>query len=186
MSFSHMNYGNQKNGVVLWFTGLPASGKTTLGKAVQSILRLNNIQVELLDGDEVRQGISFDLGFSKEDREKHAKRVVYISKLLERNGVFVIVTLISPYKETREYARKNLQNFVEIHVKAPVEVCIKRDPKGLYKKALSGEIHHFTGIDDPYEEPENPELIIETSKYSIDQCVGQILHYLKIREFIPK
>jgi len=181
-----MNYGNQKKGVVLWFTGLPASGKTTLGKAMLSILRLNNIQVELLDGDEVRQGISFDLGFSKEDREKHAKRVVYISKLLERNGVFVIVTLISPYKETREYARKNLQNFVEIHVKAPVEVCIKRDPKGLYKKALRGEIHNFTGIDDPYEEPENPELIIETSKYNIDQCVGQILHYIKIREFIPK
>ncbi|MCL5963263.1 MAG: adenylyl-sulfate kinase [Candidatus Thermoplasmatota archaeon] len=166
-------------GTVIWFTGIPASGKTTLGKALETVLKLNKYNVELLDGDEIRRSLSPDLGYSKEERERHAYRVIYIAKLLERNNVFVIVTLISPYKATRQFARNSLSNFVEVYVKAPLEVCISRDPKGLYKKALNGEIHGFTGIDDPYEVPDNPDIVVETDKRTVEQCTGDILRHLK-------
>jgi adenylylsulfate kinase len=126
-------------------------------------------------GDEVRRSLSADLGFSREDREEHNRRVIYISKLLSRNGIIVIVPLISPYRATSEAARRELRHFIEVYVKCPVEECIRRDPKGLYAKALEGEIENFTGISDPYEAPQHPEVVVETDKLSVDECVERVL-----------
>ncbi len=128
-----------------------------------------------MDGDEVRRNLSPDLGFTKEDREMHAKRVCYVSKLLARNGTAVIVALISPYRTFRAYARNEIDDFVEVYVKCSLETCIERDPKGLYKKALAGEITDLTGLQDPYEEPDNPELMIDTEQESLDESVGRIV-----------
>lgn len=134
--------------------------------------------MEVLDGDEVRQTISADLGFSAKDRREHAIRVVYLSKLLIRNGINVIVPLISPYRETRAYARQELENFIEVYVECPLERCIQRDVKGLYAKALSGEIKEFTGISDPYEPPDAPEVTVRTHLGSEDECRTQILNFV--------
>ncbi len=172
-----MNDGINK-GFVVWLTGLSGSGKTTIGRVLQQLLRDKGYKVELLDGDEVRRNLSPELGFSKQDREIHAKRVVYISKLLARNGVIVIVSLISPYRSFRAYAREELKDFVEVYVKCSIDTCIKRDPKGLYKKALNGEIADMTGIQDPYEEPLNPEVIVDTDRQSIDECVNIVINTL--------
>jgi len=169
---------NINRGFVVWLTGLSGSGKTTIGRVLQQILRDKGYKVELLDGDEVRRNLSPELGFSKQDREIHAKRVVYISKLLARNGVIVIVSLISPYRAFRAYAREELKDFVEVYVRCSIDTCIKRDPKGLYKKALNGEITDMTGIQDPYEEPLNPEVVVDTDKQSVDECVNTILDAL--------
>jgi len=165
-------------GFVVWLTGLSGSGKTTIGRVLQQILRDKGYKVELLDGDEVRRNLSPELGFSKQDREIHAKRVVYISKLLARNGVIAIVSLISPYRAFRAYAREELKDFVEVYVRCSIDTCIKRDPKGLYRKALNGEITDMTGIQDPYEEPLNPEVVVDTDKQSVDECVNIILNAL--------
>jgi adenylyl-sulfate kinase len=171
-----------KDGFVVWMTGLPGSGKTTIAVRLAEELRKRGRNVEIMDGDEVRKNISPELGFSKEDREAHVKRVAYISKLLARNGVGVIVGLISPYRETREYARKLIgDGFSEVYIKCPVEVCQKRDPKGLYRKALAGEITDFTGVQDPYEPPLNPELIVETDKENEEESVAKIIGFLKER-----
>lgn len=171
-----------KEGFVLWMTGLPGSGKTTIAGRLAEELRKRGRNVEILDGDEVRKNISPKLGFSKEDREAHVKRVAYISKLLSRNGVAVIVGLISPYRETRDYARKLIgDGFLEVYVKCLVEVCQKRDPKGLYKKALAGEITDFTGVQDPYEPPLSPELIVETSEEGEEESVAKIVSFLEKR-----
>lgn len=172
-----MNDGINK-GFVVWLTGLSGSGKTTIGRVLQQLLRDKGYKVELLDGDEVRRNLSPELGFSKQDREIHAKRVVYISKLLARNGVIAIVSLISPYRSFRAYAREELKDFVEVYVKCSIDTCIKRDPKGLYKKALNGEIADMTGIQDPYEEPLNPEVIVDTDRQSIDECVNIVINTL--------
>lgn len=172
-----MNDGINK-GFVVWLTGLSGSGKTTIGRVLQQLLRDKGYKVELLDGDEVRRNLSPELGFSKQDREIHAKRVVYISKLLARNGVIAIVSLISPYRSFRAYAREELKDFVEVYVKCSIDTCIKRDPKGLYKKALNGEIADMTGIQDPYEEPLNPEVIVDTDRQSIDECVNVVINTL--------
>jgi len=161
-------------GSVIWLTGLPSSGKTTLGKALAKTLNDNGISVEVLDGDEIRESLSADLGFSAEDRKTHAERVIYVAKLLSRNGVQVIVPLISPYRETRDLARKQLPQFFEVYVKCSVSECIRRDVKGLYAKALSGEIGEFTGISDPYEEPINPDLVLDTEHLDESECVRQI------------
>ncbi len=171
-----------KEGFVLWLTGLPGAGKTTIAKKLAEELKAKGHRVEIMDGDEVRRNLSPELGFSKEDREQHVKRVAYISKLLARNGVAVIVGLISPYRETRKYARELIGNgFYEVYVNCPVEVCMKRDPKGLYKKALAGEITDFTGVQDPYEPPLNPELVVNTDKEELEESVLKILNFLKER-----
>ena len=157
-------------GFAIWLTGLPSSGKTTLALFLASSLRDQGLPVEVLDGDEVRQSLSADLGFSVKDRQEHARRVIYVSKLLISNGIIVIVPVISPYLETRKSARKELQRFVEVYVKCPLEECIRRDVKGLYAKALVGEITEFTGVSAPYEEPDSPEVVVETNILSVDEC----------------
>lgn len=167
-----------EKGFVLWLTGLPGAGKTTLGKKLYKILRNAGYKVEMLDGDEVRKWLSPEAGFTKEDRERHLRRVIYVCKLLSRNGVIVIATFVSPYRKIREEARKNIDNFIEVYVKCSVDTAIKRDPKGLYKRALSGEIKNMTGIDDPYEEPLNPDVVVDTEKLTVDEGVKLILDKL--------
>ena len=168
---------NEK-GFVVWLTGIPGSGKTTIGDILIDRLRGMGRKVESLDGDEVRRNLSPDLGFSKEDRETHARRVAYVSKLLARNGVAVIVALISPYRSFREHVRSQIDDFVEVHVDASVEECIKRDPKGLYKKALAGEISDLTGLQDTYEVPETPEVWVPTEDQSPEESAGMIIEKL--------
>lgn len=170
-----------KKGFVVWLTGLPASGKTTISNELNKIYVENGLYTETLDGDEVRRNLSPDLGFNKKDRELHAFRIVYVSKLLARNGVAVNVAIISPYRKIREYARSQIETFIEVFVKTPLEVCIERDPKGFYKKALNGEINDFTGIQDPYEEPINPEVVVDTTKITPCECAQIIWNYLKIK-----
>jgi adenylylsulfate kinase len=164
---------------VIWLTGLPSSGKTTIARALSPKLKESGFKAEILDGDILRKEFSPELGFTKQDREVHARRVIYLCKLLSRNGIISIVCLISPYREFRRYARREINinnNFYEVYVKCSLETCIKRDPKGLYKKALSGEIKDLTGLQDPYEEPENPEVIINTEERSLEECVNVILN----------
>ncbi len=162
----------------IWLTGLPASGKTTIAQALAKRLMAQGHSVETLDGDDIRLGLSADLGFSAEDRQQHNRRVIFVSKLLVRNGIIVLIPLISPYRQTREYARRELKRFVEVYVKCPIEECIRRDPKGLYAQALRGEIKNFTGIDDPYEEPISPEVTVETNLLSVEECVDRIMRVL--------
>lgn len=173
-------------GFVVWLTGLSGSGKTTIGRSLQLKLRERGLHVELLDGDEVRKQLSPDLGFTKQDRETHARRVVYLSRLLARNGIVTLVSLIAPYKSFRENARKEIGDYVEVYVKTPLETCIKRDPKGLYKKALNGEITDMTGIQDPYEEPENPEVVIDTEKYTIENSADIVVQKLAELGYVPQ
>lgn len=178
-----IRFGQKKipnKGFTLWFTGLPASGKTTLANAVaKELSEKYALPVERLDGDIVRQTICRDLGFSPEDRQKNIERVTYIAKLLNKNQGVVIASFISPQKEIRNWAREQIGNFVEVYTKCPLEVCIQRDPKGNYQKALSGQIAQFTGISDPYEEPEDPEIVLQTDKESIEECVSKIIKSLK-------
>ncbi|GBC70066.1 putative adenylyl-sulfate kinase [archaeon HR01] len=173
-------------GVVVWFTGLPGSGKTTIAKKLEEILRRGGLSVELLDGDEVRKWLSPDSGFSRQDREIHIKRVAHVAHLLSRNGVVVLVSLVSPYRSSRNYARELIPEFVEVYVKCPLEICVRRDPKGLYRKALAGEISNMTGIQDIYEEPENPDLVIATDIENVDSCVFKVIQLLVERGYLPK
>lgn len=167
-------------GFVVWLTGLPGSGKTTIARTLDPKLRQMGVKVELLDGDVVRKELSPELGFTKQDRETHARRVVYLCKVLSRNGVGSIVSLISPYREFRSYARKEIgSGFVEVYVKASLEACMKRDPKGLYKKALAGEIKDLTGLQDTYEEPVNPDMVVTTETESPDESASKIIMRLK-------
>jgi adenylyl-sulfate kinase len=176
----------KRKGFVVWLTGLSGSGKTTIGASLQAQLQELGLRAELLDGDEVRRQLSPDLGFTKADRETHARRVVYLSKLLAKNGIITLVSLIAPYRSFREYARREIVDYVEVYVKTPLETCIKRDPKGLYKKALKGEITDMTGLQDPYEEPVNPELIIETERLTVEESARLILSKLKELKYIPQ
>jgi adenylylsulfate kinase len=171
-------------GFVVWLTGLPASGKTTVAVDLEKKLRDKGKRVEVMDGDEVRRGLSRDLGFSKEDREIHAMRVAYVSKLLSRNGVAVIVALISPYRSFRQAIREDIADFIEVFVRCPVDECAKRDPKGLYAKALAGEIKDFTGVDDPYEDPENPELVLDTYSEETSESVAKVLDWLAANGYL--
>ena len=163
-----------QKGFTAWFTGLPCSGKTSVADRVAELLKEKGYRVERLDGDLVRKGLTSDLGFSKEDRDENIKRVTFVAKLLTRNGVAVLATFVSPYRARRNKSREEIGEFVEVYVKCPVEVCIERDVKGMYKKALAGEITNFTGVDDPYEEPESPELVIETDKETIDESALKV------------
>jgi len=174
-----------ERGFTLWFTGLPCSGKTTLADAVAERLRQRGLKVERLDGDIVRRTLSRDLGFSREDREENIRRVAFVAKLLTRNGVAVLTSFVSPYRKMREEARKEIGDFVEVYVKCPLEVCMQRDVKGMYKKALVGEIKNFTGISDPYEEPLNPEIVVETDKEGVEECVNKILRKLEELGYLP-
>ena len=168
-----------QRGFTAWFTGLPCSGKTTIADGVAEVLRGRGLKVERLDGDIVRKGLTSDLGFSKEDRDENIKRVTYVAKLLTRNDVAVLATFVSPYRERRAKTREEIGDFVEIYTRCPVEICIERDDKGMYKKAIAGEIKDFTGIDDPYEEPEGPELILDTDKMGVEECVQKVLDKLE-------
>ena len=169
---------------VLWLTGPSGAGKTTLANALGKKLRELGYEVEILDGDGIRSKLYPDLGFSKEEREMHNKVVIEMAKLLAKNGVITIVSIISPFKSTREYARKEIGNFVEVYLKCSKEELIRRDPKGLYAKALKGEIRDLTGYDGTYEEPENPEVLLETDKLSVDEEVSALIEYLKSRGFV--
>ena len=161
-------------GYTIWFTGLSGAGKSTLAEILARRLKELNRNVEVLDGDIVRTHLSKGLGFSREDRDTNIKRIAFVCSLLTRNGVVCISAAIAPYHEAREWARKEIGNFVEVYVKCPLEVCRQRDVKGLYKLVDEGKIKNFTGVDDPYEEPEHPELVIETDKETVEESVSRI------------
>jgi adenylylsulfate kinase len=166
-------------GFTIWFTGLSGSGKSTLSDVIEKRLRERGRNVEVLDGDIVRTHLSKGLGFSREDRDTNIKRIAFVCSLLTRNGVICISAAIAPYREAREWARKEIGNFVEVYVKCPIEVCRQRDVKGLYKLVDEGKIKGFTGVDDPYEEPEHPELIVETDKETVEESVARIFAKLE-------
>ena len=163
------------NGFTVWFTGLPSSGKSTLAKVLRDEIEKKNRHVEILDGDEVRLRLSKGLGFSKEDRDENIRRISYVAKIITRCGSVALTCAISPYKSRRQEAREEIKDFIEVFVDCELEQCIKRDLKGLYKKALSGEIKNFTGISDPYEKPDNPEITVNTSSETIEQSLKKIV-----------
>ncbi|HEY9604048.1 MAG TPA: adenylyl-sulfate kinase [Allocoleopsis sp.] len=171
----------QQPGVTVWFTGLSGAGKTTISRAVEQELKSHGYRVEILDGDIVRQHLTKGLGFSKEDRDENIRRVGFVANLLTRNQVIVLVSAISPYREIREEVRQQIVNFVEVYVNAPLAVCEQRDVKGLYKKARAGEIKNFTGVDDPYEPPLQPEVECRTDLETLEESVSKVLS--KLREF---
>lgn len=168
-----------EKGFILWFTGLSGSGKTTLTKALEPELKARGCKVEILDGDVVRTNLSKGLGFSQEDRDTNIRRIGFVAHLLSRNGVVAMTAAISPYRAIRDEIRAMEPNFVEVYVRAPLEVCESRDVKGLYAKARAGEIKGFTGIDDPYEEPVNPEIICYTERESVEESVKKVLTKLE-------
>lgn len=174
----------KQKGFTVWFTGLPCCGKTTIANRVAERLRKKGYLVETLDGDNVRKDLTSDLGFSKRDRDENLRRVTFVAKLLSRNGVVVLASFVSPYTARRVQSRKDIGDFVEIYVKCPVELCMQRDVKGMYKKALAGEIKDFTGVDDPYEEPTHPELIIYSDQETVDESVQKVLNTLKELNFL--
>lgn len=176
----------EQQGFTLWFTGMSGSGKTTLARAVERILRDRGLKVEVLDGDVVRTNLSKGLGFSKEDRDTNIKRIGFVCKLLTRNGVVAVGSAISPYREVRDYIRRDINRFVEVYCRCPLDVLVQRDVKGLYKKALDGEIDNFTGISDPYEEPLNPEVVADTDKETPERSVARIVRKLEELAYIPE
>ncbi len=176
----------EHKGFTAWFTGLPCCGKTTIAEKVAEILKNKGYKVEYLDGDIVRKNLTSDLGFSKEDRDENLKRITFVAKLLTRNNVAVLATFVSPYQKRRDIIRRDIGDFVEIYVRCPVEECIKRDVKGMYKKALSGKIKNFTGVQDPYEEPKKPDLIVDTDSETLDESVEKVLDKLDELGYIEK
>ena len=177
-------------GFTLWFTGLSGAGKSTLTELLEAEFQRRGYKVELLDGDIVRTNLSKGLSFSKEDRDINVRRIGFVCDLLSRNGVIAISAAISPYasirREVRELVESNGAAFVEVYAKCSLDELVRRDVKGLYKKALSGEIQNFTGVSDPYEEPENPEVVVDSATQSIDDSFRQILAYLEEKELIGK
>jgi sulfate adenylyltransferase/3'-phosphoadenosine 5'-phosphosulfate synthase len=173
-------------GVTLWFTGLSGSGKTTVARRVHETLQARHILSERLDGDVVRQSLCRDLGFSKEDRDKNIERVTFVSNILTRNGVVVLSCFISPYKRMRDNARAEIGDFLEIYVRTPMDVLVERDVKGMYKKAMAGEIQGFTGVNDPYEEPTNPELILDTDRETVEESADKVIRLLEERGYLAK
>jgi adenylyl-sulfate kinase len=175
-----------EKGFTIWFTGLSGAGKTTLAHHLEPVLRQRGCKVEILDGDVVRTNLSKGLGFSKEDRDTNIRRIGFVCELLSRNGVAVIASAISPYRAIRDEVRGKIKDFVEVYVKCPISVLSERDVKGLYKKALAGEIKNFTGVDDPYEEPLHPEVVVESDKETVEQSAQKILAKLEQLGYIPK
>src|SRR5215207_558579 len=175
-----------EKGFTLWFTGLSGAGKTTISGLLENELRRRGSKLEILDGDVVRENLSKGLGFSKEDRDTNIRRIVFVADLLSRNGVPVITAAISPYREIRDEARRVMRDrFIEVYVKASVEVCAERDVKGLYEKAFKGEIKEFTGVSDPYEPPLNPELTLDNEQDSAEEDAAKVLTLLEQRQLIP-
>ncbi len=169
------------SGITVWFTGLSGAGKTTISLLVEQVLKSEGYQVERLDGDIVRQFLTKDLGFSKADRDENLRRIGFVAHLLTRNGVITLVSTISPYRDIRAEMRQNIGQFAEVYVNASVETCESRDVKGLYRKARVGEIKNFTGIDDPYEPPLNPEVTCYTDHESVDESAAKVIQYVKQR-----
>ena len=174
-----------KSGFTVWFTGLSCAGKSTIAQAVARMLRERGLQVEVLDGDAVRENLSRGLGFSKADRDENIRRIAFVSKLLTRNGVATLVAAISPYRAAREAARREIGRFVEVYVHCPIEVCMGRDTKGLNRRAVAGEISAFTGISDPYEPPPSPELTLHTDKESPEQSAALVMSRLRELGVLP-
>jgi adenylylsulfate kinase len=173
-------------GFTLWFTGLSGAGKTTISGVLEKELRERGSKLEILDGDVVRENLSKGLGFSKEDRDTNVRRIAFVADLLSRNGVPVITAAISPYKEIRDEARETMgDRFIEVYVKASVDTCAERDVKGLYKKAFAGEIKEFTGVSDPYEAPENPEVVCDTESETAEESAQKLIAYLEQRDLLP-
>ncbi len=184
-----MNKNNNK-GFTLWFTGFSAAGKTTIADQVFEVLRSSqlvkktNINLERLDGDLVRENLTKGLSFSKEDRDENIHRIGFVANLLSRNGVGVIASFISPYRKQRENLKESVENFIEVFVDAPLSTCEERDPKGMYKKARAGEIKSFTGVSDPYEVPENPDIHLLSNEMSVEECAKKVVLYLKNNDYI--
>ena len=170
--------------VIVWLTGIPASGKTTIAKKLEKRLHDAGCHTYVLDGDNIRHGLNRDLGFSKNERRENIRRIAEVAKLFCDAGIITICSFVSPYREDREAARHLVEEeeFIEVFVKCPVEVCIQRDPKSMYKKAVTGKMKAFTGVDDPYEIPDSPEIVIETHRMNVAECVETIIGYLKDRE----
>jgi adenylylsulfate kinase len=175
----------KQRGVTVWFTGLSGAGKTTIRMAVEQQLRDRGLKVEVLDGDIVRENLTKGLGFSKADRDENIRRIGFVAHLLSRNEVIVLVSAISPYRATRDEVRQKIGDFVEVFVNAPLEICESRDVKGLYKKARAGEIKQFTGIDDPYEPPLNPEVECKTDQETLEESAAKVLAYLEQQDYVP-
>jgi adenylylsulfate kinase len=171
---------HEQKGVTLWFTGLPCSGKSAVADRLAERLKDRGYRVERLDGDIVRRSLTRDLGFSKEDRDENIRRVAFVAKLLTRNDVFVVTSFVSPYREIRAHARQEIGRFLEVYTKCSLEECMRRDVKGMYKKAIEGEIKEFTGVSDPYEEPVDPEILLETAKETLEESTAKVL--AKMRE----
>lgn len=172
-------------GFVLWFTGLSGAGKTTIAQALLPKLLERGIRIERLDGDVIRQSLTKDLGFSKEDRDLNIERVTFVAKLLSRNNVGVVAAFMSPYGETRDYVRNEVINYIEVFVDAPVEVCEERDVKGLYAKFRAGEIQNLNGLDLPYDEPVTPDIHIRTHEETVEESVTKVIAWLEENQFIP-
>ena len=175
-----------EKGVFLWFTGVPASGKSTVGRGVEKALRDRGILVENLDADEIRANLSPDLGFTAKDRDTNTKRLAFMGKMLTRNGVCAIVAAVSPLRSHRDRARSYVDTFVEVWVKASLDECKKRDPKGLYKRAERGEINDIAGWHMPFEEPEKAEVIVDTDEETVEQSVAKVMLALETIGYIPK
>jgi adenylyl-sulfate kinase len=172
----------------VWLTGLSGAGKTAIAKPLARALKDRGLKIERLDGDIVRQSLTSDLGFTKEDRDENIKRVTFVAKLLTRNDVGVICSFISPYRERRARTRKEIEEggtFIEVYVHCPVEVCAERDVKGLYEQAFAGEIDNFTGVSDPYEPPESPEIVCHTAEETVEESVAHIVAYLEQNGYVP-
>ncbi|WP_071517287.1 adenylyl-sulfate kinase [Geitlerinema sp. PCC 9228] len=173
----------QQRGVTIWFTGLSGAGKTTISRLVLDKLRSRGLRVELLDGDIVRQNLTKGLGFSKEDRDENIRRIGFVAHLLTRNGVIVLVSAISPYREIREEVRQRIGNFIEVYVNAPLQVCESRDVKGLYAQAREGKIKNFTGIDDPYEPPAKPDVECHTDQEKVEESAAKVIEQLELQGY---
>ena len=166
-------------GIVIWLTGLPCSGKTSISKGIEEYFKEKKLPIQRLDGDVVRETISKDLGFSKEDRDLNIERLSYIAQMLSENGANVVSAFVSPYRKMRNFTRDLCENFVEVYVSCDIEECKKRDVKGMYEKALIGKIKDFTGVQDPYEIPENPDIVVNTESESVEESVKKTIDYLE-------
>ena len=180
-----MRRSGQSNGFTVWLTGLPCAGKSTIGRGLQQLLEQRGYPTQLLDGDEVRLRLSKGLGFSKEDRNENISRIAYVAKLLTEVGGVAIVAAVSPYQEARESAKAEIGQFFEVYVHCPLDVCIARDVKGMYARALTGKLHHFTGLDDPYEVPQHPNVVTNTAEDSPVESLAKIMEKLIERRYVP-